>query len=152
MKSEFLSDLRCPACGGELQLHPTAPNRALVEEGVLVSACGRRYPLIAIIEGEVAILDAAGKEIVRHPASGFLGEMNLLTGQTVFLTAVVTRPLRYIAVDRDALRALLFDVSPIDPPTLAGVCVLLLAIAMLAAYLPARRAARLDAAIALRDE
>src|SRR5256886_8153603 len=36
-----------------------------------------------------------------------LGELNLLSGQTVFLTAVVTKPLRYIAVDRDALRALL---------------------------------------------
>ena len=30
--------------------------------------------------------------------------MNLLSGQTVFLTAVVTQALRYIAVDRDALR------------------------------------------------
>ena len=67
------------------------------------------YPFIAIREGEVAILDAAGNEIVRHGASGFLGELNLLSGQTVFLTAVVTKPLRYIAVDRDALRALLFD-------------------------------------------
>src|SRR5213076_3597988 len=63
------------------------------------------YPFIAIREGEVAILDAAGNEIVRHGASGFLGELNLLSGQTVFLTAVVTKPLRYVAVDRDALRA-----------------------------------------------
>jgi len=62
------------------------------------------YPFIAIREGEVAILDAAGNEIVRHGASGFLGELNLLSGQTVFVTAVVTKPLRYIAVDRDALR------------------------------------------------
>src|SRR5439155_11204407 len=36
------------------------------------------YPFIAIREGEVAILDAAGNEIVRHGASGFLGELNLL--------------------------------------------------------------------------
>jgi thioredoxin reductase (NADPH) len=72
------------------------------------------YPFIAIREGEVAILDAAGNEIVRHGASGFLGELNLLTGQTVFLTAVVTKPLRYIAVDRDALRALLFDDGPLS--------------------------------------
>ena len=42
-------------------------------------------------------------------ASGFLGEMNLLSGQTVFLTAVVTEPLRYIAVDREVLRRLLFE-------------------------------------------
>src|ERR1700704_2292400 len=70
------------------------------------------YPFIAIREGECAILDAAGNEIVRHGASGFLGELNLLSGQTVFLTAVVTKPLRYIAVDRHALRGLLFDDGP----------------------------------------
>jgi thioredoxin reductase (NADPH) len=67
------------------------------------------YPFMAIREGEVAVLDAAGNEIVRHGASSFLGEMNLLSGQTVFLTAVVTEPMRYVAVERDALRALLFD-------------------------------------------
>jgi thioredoxin reductase (NADPH) len=67
------------------------------------------YPFIAILEGEVAILDAAGGEVVRHGRAGFLGEMNLLSGQTVFLTAVVTKPLRYIAVDREALRGLLFE-------------------------------------------
>jgi thioredoxin reductase (NADPH) len=67
------------------------------------------YPFIAIYEGEVAITDPAGHEIVRHGASGFLGEMNLLSGQTVFLTAVVTQSLRYIAVDREVLRKLLFE-------------------------------------------
>jgi thioredoxin reductase (NADPH) len=72
------------------------------------------YPFIAIREGEVAILDAAGNEIVRHGASSFLGELNLLSGQTVFLTAVVTKPLRYVAVNRDALRALLFDDGPLS--------------------------------------
>src|SRR6266550_2837730 len=72
------------------------------------------YPFIAIFEGEVAILDSAGHEIVRHGASSFLGELNLLSGQTVFVTAVVTKPLRYIAVDRDALRALLFDDGPLS--------------------------------------
>ena len=69
----------------------------------------RRYPFIAIIEGEAAILDPGGSEIVRHGPSGFLGEINLLSGQTVFLTAVATQPMRYIAVDRDVLRPLLFD-------------------------------------------
>jgi thioredoxin reductase (NADPH) len=67
------------------------------------------YPFIAIVEGEVAVLDGAGGEIVRHGASGFLGEMNLLSGQTVFLTAVVTQPMRYVAVDREVLRRLLFE-------------------------------------------
>jgi thioredoxin reductase (NADPH) len=72
------------------------------------------YPFIAILEGEVAIHDAAGNEIVRHDAGSFLGELNLLSGQTVFITAVVTEPLRYISVDRDALRELLFDDGPLS--------------------------------------
>jgi thioredoxin reductase (NADPH) len=67
------------------------------------------YPFIAILEGEAAVLDAAGEEVVRHGASGFLGEMNLLSGQTVFLTAVATEPMRYIAVDREVLRGMLFE-------------------------------------------
>jgi thioredoxin reductase (NADPH) len=74
----------------------------------------RTYPFIAILEGEVAILDAAGQEIIRHRASGFLGELNLLSGQTVFLTAVVTQDLRYIAVDRQDLKTLLFDDAPLS--------------------------------------
>jgi thioredoxin reductase (NADPH) len=77
------------------------------------------YPFIAIQEGEVAILDAGGNELVRHGHSGFLGELNLLSGQTVFVTAVVTRPLRYIAVDRDDLRGLLFEDGPFSDLVLA---------------------------------
>jgi thioredoxin reductase (NADPH) len=80
---------------------------------VLFRVGDARYPLIAILEGEVAILDGAGNEIIRHGRSGFLGELNLLTGQTVYLTAVVTQPLRYIAVDRDDLRPLLFEDGPL---------------------------------------
>jgi thioredoxin reductase (NADPH) len=67
------------------------------------------YPFIAIVEGEAKVMDAAGREIVRHGDSGFLGEMNLLSGQTVFLTAVATEPMRYIAVEREVLRQLLFE-------------------------------------------
>ena len=78
---------------------------------VLFQVGDATYPFIAIREGEVAILDAAGNEIIRHGASSFLGELNLLSGQTVFLTGVVTQPMRYVAVDRDALRALLFEDS-----------------------------------------
>src|SRR5262245_10765419 len=76
---------------------------------VLFRVGDRRYPLIAIVEGEAAVLDQTGVEINRHRAGGFLGESNLLSGQTVFFTAVVTEPLRYIAVEREQLRTLLFE-------------------------------------------
>src|SRR5438874_5681749 len=79
---------------------------------VLFQVGDATYPFIAIREGEVAILDAAGNEIIRSGATSFLGELSLLSGQTVFLTAVVTEPLRYVAVDRDALRALLYYDGP----------------------------------------
>ena len=74
----------------------------------------RTYPFVAIVEGEVAIKDAAGNELVRHGPSAFLGELNLLSGQTVFVDAVVTEPLRYIAVERHALRSLLDDDGPLS--------------------------------------
>jgi thioredoxin reductase (NADPH) len=68
-----------------------------------------RYPLIVVLEGEAAVLDGAGGEIARQGPGGFLGEMNLLSGQTVFVDGIVTKPMRYIAVPREELRQLLFD-------------------------------------------
>jgi thioredoxin reductase (NADPH) len=87
---------------------------------VLFDIGDERYPFIAILEGEAAVLDSAGDEIVRHGASGFLGELNLMTGQTVFLTAVVTQAMRYIAVEREVLRPLLFDDGPLGDVLLAA--------------------------------
>jgi thioredoxin reductase (NADPH) len=83
--------------------------RTAAAADVLYRVGDASYPFIAILEGEVAIVDDAGNEVARHGASAFLGELNLLTGQTVFLNAVVTKDLRYVAVDREALRPLLFE-------------------------------------------
>jgi putative ABC transport system permease protein len=50
------------------------------------------------------------------------------------------------------MRSLLFEVSASDPPTYAGVALVLVAVAAVAAYLPARRAARTEPNLALRGE
>jgi putative ABC transport system permease protein len=50
------------------------------------------------------------------------------------------------------LASMLFGISPTDPITFAGVSVVIALVAIIASYVPARRAAAIDPAVALRSD
>lgn len=87
-------------------------------------------------------LGARGKDIVRS----VLGE-----GVRLCVLGVVVGLTAAIGLTR-FMTALLFDVSPTDPVTFGSVAVFFLGVALLASYLPARRAMRVDPIKSLRME
>jgi putative ABC transport system permease protein len=70
-------------------------------------------------------------------------------GARLALTGVVIGVIGSSAVTR-ALGDLLFGVSPTDPLTFGGVAILLIVVAILASYIPARRAMKVDPVTALK--
>jgi putative ABC transport system permease protein len=77
----------------------------------------------------------------------------MMTNHGLVLTAIgVGGGLVLFSLVARFLRTFLFGVAPQDPVTLASASVLLIAIAALASWIPAQRAARLDPASALRAE
>jgi putative ABC transport system permease protein len=72
-------------------------------------------------------------------------------GFKLFLIGAAIGSAGALALSR-ALQHLLFGVSAYDPASFAGVTILLAAVALLACYVPARRATRVDPLIVLRYE
>jgi len=115
--------------------------------GLLLAAVGL-YGLIAFSVGrrtrEIAVRVALGAQ-----RGGVVG-MVLREGMRLAGTGVVVGVLLAVAATR-LISGFLFDVSPLDGLTFAGMSGLFIAVALLASYLPARRAAAADPLTALRD-
>jgi putative ABC transport system permease protein len=79
--------------------------------------------------------------------------LRLVVGEGVRLAfiGIVIGLLGAFGVTR-ALVSVLFDISPSDPMSYAGVALFLTGVAVLASWLPARRATRVDPMVALRSE
>jgi len=79
--------------------------------------------------------------------------LQLILGQglTLTLIGVVTGLAGALALTR-VLSTMLYRVSATDAATFGGIALLVVAVALLASYIPARRAARVDPMVALRCE
>jgi ABC-type antimicrobial peptide transport system permease subunit len=72
-------------------------------------------------------------------------------GVKMSVAGIVVGLIASLAVTR-VMRSLLVGVAPTDPLTFVGVAALFFAIAVFACWIPARRAAALDPAKALKDD
>jgi ABC-type antimicrobial peptide transport system permease subunit len=94
---------------------------------------------------EIAVRMALGAE------ASAVRRMVVLQGGRVAVLGVVLGAVIALAATR-LLESLLFGVKPLDPPTFAAVAGLMLAVALIASYLPAARASSVDPIQALRME
>ena len=109
-----------------------------------VGTCGVISYLVTQRRAEIGVRIALGASVRRVSRLVVLQSMRLaVVGVAIGLVVSV-------ATTR-LLSKLLFDVSPTDPLVLAMVATALLVVAGLAAFSPARRAARIDPVEVLRD-
>jgi ABC-type antimicrobial peptide transport system permease subunit len=101
--------------------------------------------MVSLRTREIGVRMALGAE------PGEIGRMISRQGLTMAGTGVGIGLLAALILTR-YLRALLFEISPTDPLTLGGVSLGLLLVSLVASWLPARRAARVEPVDALRSE
>jgi len=115
---------------------------------VLVASVGLYAMLAATVEEQsrdIGVRTALGATAT-HIVGGVVGD-----GMRTVLPGIVAGLAIVAAVGR-FMRSLLFEVSPIDQPSLFGAAILLVIVAIVACALPAVRAARIDPATCLRSE
>lgn len=145
-------------------------NISSLEEIMLTAASRRRFSmlLVAIFAAAALVLAAIGiYGVVSYTVSHRSHEIgirmamgaqprqviNLILGQAITLVIIgLAVGLGAALVLTRFLAGFLFGIKPADPVTFVAISAVLMAVALMASYIPARRAAKVDPAIALRYE
>jgi putative ABC transport system permease protein len=151
------------------ELHPEAPLRfQTIEDTIARSLATQRFMLLlvgvfaltALLLATVGVYSVIsylvalrGREMsIRVALGARAGDIvTLVIGQGIVLTAIgaIAGGVAAFAATR-LLRKLLYEISPTDPIAFAAVITILCVVAVVASYLPARRAARLEPMDVLR--
>ena len=115
---------------------------------LLLAAIGV-YGVVSYVVGQRT--NEIGIRIALGANSADVVRWTLRTGLAPALVGLVGGGVAALALSR-LLGAQLYDVSPTDPVVFGGVALGLVIVALLASGIPARRAARVDPAVALRAE
>jgi predicted permease len=144
-----------------LQPMSTVVDQALAERR-LVMVLIAAFATAAVLLASLGVYGVTANAVTQRTRElGIRVALGATSRQVVWL--VLRRPMRLIAgglvvglagalVATRLARGLLFGVSPTDPAVLGTVALVLTAVALLAGWLPARRATRVDPALALRSD
>jgi putative ABC transport system permease protein len=120
------------------------------------------FSVLALVLAAVGIVGVVGHSVVQRTHEIGI-RMALGAGRLDVLRLMVNSSMIWVLIGLAAgvagsagltrlLTGMLYEVRPLDPFVLGGVSLLLAAVALLASYLPARRAAKIDPIAALRCE
>ncbi len=136
-------------------------NGTLIQERLVAKLLGF-FGLLALVLACVGLYGVMSYGVVRRTSE--IGIRMALGARRTDVTSMVLRETLVLVIAGVALgvpaalasthllRSLLFGLTPTDPVTIGAMSVLMLAIAVLAGYVPARRAANVDPMVALRYE
>jgi len=145
----------------ELQTMSEAVNETLVQER-FVAQLGGAFSLFALLLACVGLYGVMSYAVARR--TNEIGVRMALGAQRSDVVWLVMREVALLVAlgvgvglaaamaTTRLVSALLFDLTPNDPTTIALATLLMIGVAALAGYLPARRAANVDPMIALRHE